>query len=89
VLWSDSACPTTGQTRLFKHRSNCRVQPVNAGSVQLEIEKKKSVTKEKLDGEMDNFLTNLPFTTLGALVETHVDSKTGIPKCSLYQPERS
>ncbi|PLW31069.1 hypothetical protein PCANC_25820 [Puccinia coronata f. sp. avenae] len=32
VLWSDSACPTTGQTRLFKHRSNCRVRPVNAGS---------------------------------------------------------
>jgi hypothetical protein len=22
----------TGQTRLFEHRSNCRVQPVNAGS---------------------------------------------------------
>ncbi|PLW54909.1 hypothetical protein PCANC_05933 [Puccinia coronata f. sp. avenae] len=33
VLWSDSACPTTGRTRLFEHRSNCRVQPVNAGSV--------------------------------------------------------
>ncbi|PLW09719.1 hypothetical protein PCANC_26711 [Puccinia coronata f. sp. avenae] len=32
VLRSDSACPTTGQTRLFEHRSNCRVQPVNAGS---------------------------------------------------------
>ncbi|PLW36926.1 hypothetical protein PCANC_21224 [Puccinia coronata f. sp. avenae] len=32
VLWSDSACPTTGRTRLFKHRSNCRVRPVNAGS---------------------------------------------------------
>ncbi|PLW13830.1 hypothetical protein PCASD_23878 [Puccinia coronata f. sp. avenae] len=27
VLRSDSACPTTGQTRLFEHRSNCRVQP--------------------------------------------------------------
>ncbi|PLW41910.1 hypothetical protein PCASD_12819 [Puccinia coronata f. sp. avenae] len=26
------ACPTTGRTRLFKHRSNCRVRPVNAGS---------------------------------------------------------
>ncbi|PLW29075.1 hypothetical protein PCANC_24292, partial [Puccinia coronata f. sp. avenae] len=25
VLRSDSACPTTGRTRLFKHRSNCRV----------------------------------------------------------------
>ncbi|PLW38427.1 hypothetical protein PCASD_10371 [Puccinia coronata f. sp. avenae] len=25
VLWLDSACPTTGQTRLFEHRSNCRV----------------------------------------------------------------
>ncbi|PLW56671.1 hypothetical protein PCANC_05141 [Puccinia coronata f. sp. avenae] len=25
VLRSDSACPTTGQTRLFEHRSNCRV----------------------------------------------------------------
>ncbi|PLW56422.1 hypothetical protein PCANC_03450 [Puccinia coronata f. sp. avenae] len=25
VLWSDSACLTTGQTRLFEHRSNCRV----------------------------------------------------------------
>ncbi|PLW41580.1 hypothetical protein PCANC_17447 [Puccinia coronata f. sp. avenae] len=25
VLWSDSACPTTGRTRLFEHRSNCRV----------------------------------------------------------------
>ncbi|PLW47575.1 hypothetical protein PCASD_08179 [Puccinia coronata f. sp. avenae] len=33
VLWSDSACPTTGRTRLFEHRSNCRVRPVNAGSV--------------------------------------------------------
>ncbi|PLW30734.1 hypothetical protein PCASD_18430 [Puccinia coronata f. sp. avenae] len=32
VLRSDSACPTTGRTRLFKHRSNCRVRPVNAGS---------------------------------------------------------
>ncbi|PLW40166.1 hypothetical protein PCANC_18257 [Puccinia coronata f. sp. avenae] len=32
VLRSDSACPTTGQTRLFEHRSNCRVRPVNAGS---------------------------------------------------------
>ncbi|PLW47834.1 hypothetical protein PCANC_07888 [Puccinia coronata f. sp. avenae] len=32
VLWSDSACPTTGQTRLFEHCSNCCVQPVNAGS---------------------------------------------------------
>ncbi|PLW25813.1 hypothetical protein PCASD_26483 [Puccinia coronata f. sp. avenae] len=25
VLRSDSACPTTGQTQLFEHRSNCRV----------------------------------------------------------------
>ncbi|PLW28060.1 hypothetical protein PCANC_26464 [Puccinia coronata f. sp. avenae] len=25
VLWSDSACPTTGGTRLFEHRSNFRV----------------------------------------------------------------
>ncbi|PLW11902.1 hypothetical protein PCANC_15633 [Puccinia coronata f. sp. avenae] len=25
-------CSSTGQTRLFKHRLNCRVQPVNAGS---------------------------------------------------------
>ncbi|PLW17454.1 hypothetical protein PCANC_14814 [Puccinia coronata f. sp. avenae] len=33
VLRSDSACLTTGQTRLFKHRSNCRVRPVIAGSV--------------------------------------------------------
>ncbi|PLW14976.1 hypothetical protein PCASD_18272 [Puccinia coronata f. sp. avenae] len=33
VLRSDSACPTTGRTRLFEHRSNCRVRPVNAGSV--------------------------------------------------------
>ncbi|PLW05375.1 hypothetical protein PCANC_27662 [Puccinia coronata f. sp. avenae] len=31
VLRSDSACPTTGRTRLFEHRSNCRVRPVNAG----------------------------------------------------------
>ncbi|PLW46351.1 hypothetical protein PCASD_05446 [Puccinia coronata f. sp. avenae] len=31
-LRSDSARPTTGRTRLFKHRSNCRVRPVNAGS---------------------------------------------------------
>ncbi|PLW45686.1 hypothetical protein PCASD_07092 [Puccinia coronata f. sp. avenae] len=35
VLWSDSACPTTGRTRLFEHRSNCRVRPVNAGSCQI------------------------------------------------------
>ncbi|PLW04388.1 hypothetical protein PCASD_26864 [Puccinia coronata f. sp. avenae] len=33
MLRSDSACPTTGRTRLFEHRSNCRVRPVNAGSV--------------------------------------------------------
>ncbi|PLW18620.1 hypothetical protein PCASD_23484 [Puccinia coronata f. sp. avenae] len=33
LLWSDSACPTTSRTQLFKHRSNYRVQPVNAGSV--------------------------------------------------------
>ncbi|PLW08127.1 hypothetical protein PCANC_05209 [Puccinia coronata f. sp. avenae] len=33
VLRSDSACPTISQTRLFEHRSNCRVRPVNAGSV--------------------------------------------------------
>ncbi|PLW22834.1 hypothetical protein PCASD_14573 [Puccinia coronata f. sp. avenae] len=33
VLRSDSACPTTGRTRLFDHRSNCCVRPVNAGSV--------------------------------------------------------
>ncbi|PLW12187.1 hypothetical protein PCANC_20745 [Puccinia coronata f. sp. avenae] len=32
VLRSDSACPTTGQTRLFEHHLNCRVRPVNAGS---------------------------------------------------------
>ncbi|PLW18143.1 hypothetical protein PCASD_19083 [Puccinia coronata f. sp. avenae] len=32
VLRSDSACPTTGRTQLFEHRSNCRVRPVNAGS---------------------------------------------------------
>ncbi|PLW19373.1 hypothetical protein PCASD_16965 [Puccinia coronata f. sp. avenae] len=32
VLRSDSACPTTGRTRLFEPRSNCRVRPVNAGS---------------------------------------------------------
>ncbi|PLW16054.1 hypothetical protein PCANC_15359 [Puccinia coronata f. sp. avenae] len=32
VLWLDSACLTTSQTRLFEHRSNCCVQPVNAGS---------------------------------------------------------
>ncbi|PLW29091.1 hypothetical protein PCASD_19744, partial [Puccinia coronata f. sp. avenae] len=32
VLRSDSACPTTSQTRLFEHRSNCCVRPVNAGS---------------------------------------------------------
>ncbi|PLW15051.1 hypothetical protein PCANC_13054 [Puccinia coronata f. sp. avenae] len=32
VLRSDSACPTTGRTRLFEHRSNCRVRPVNASS---------------------------------------------------------
>ncbi|PLW27196.1 hypothetical protein PCASD_25522, partial [Puccinia coronata f. sp. avenae] len=32
VLRSDSACPTTGRTRLFEHRLNCRVRPVNAGS---------------------------------------------------------
>ncbi|PLW07691.1 hypothetical protein PCANC_26897 [Puccinia coronata f. sp. avenae] len=25
VLWSESACPTTGQTGLFEHRLNCRV----------------------------------------------------------------
>ncbi|PLW08817.1 hypothetical protein PCANC_25972 [Puccinia coronata f. sp. avenae] len=25
VLWLDSACPTTGRTRLFEHRLNCRV----------------------------------------------------------------
>ncbi|PLW44901.1 hypothetical protein PCASD_09118 [Puccinia coronata f. sp. avenae] len=31
-LRSDSVRPTTGQTRLFKHRSSSRVQPVNAGS---------------------------------------------------------
>ncbi|PLW11286.1 hypothetical protein PCANC_23068 [Puccinia coronata f. sp. avenae] len=35
VLRSDSACPTTGRTRLFEHRSNCRVRPVNAGSAYL------------------------------------------------------
>ncbi|PLW17651.1 hypothetical protein PCASD_15715 [Puccinia coronata f. sp. avenae] len=34
-LWSDSARPTTGQTRLFEHRLNCRVRPVNAGSAGL------------------------------------------------------
>ncbi|PLW04617.1 hypothetical protein PCANC_28632, partial [Puccinia coronata f. sp. avenae] len=32
LLRSDSARPTTGRTRLFEHRSNCRVRPVNAGS---------------------------------------------------------
>ncbi|PLW30391.1 hypothetical protein PCASD_21276 [Puccinia coronata f. sp. avenae] len=32
LLRSDSARPTTGRTRLFKHRSNCRVRLVNAGS---------------------------------------------------------
>ncbi|PLW26793.1 hypothetical protein PCASD_25768 [Puccinia coronata f. sp. avenae] len=32
LLQSDSARPTTGRTRLFEHRSNCRVRPVNAGS---------------------------------------------------------
>jgi hypothetical protein len=37
VLWSDSACPTTGQTRLFEHRSNCCVRPVNAGSATCQV----------------------------------------------------
>ncbi|PLW28857.1 hypothetical protein PCASD_20063 [Puccinia coronata f. sp. avenae] len=37
MLRSDSACPTTGRTRLFEHRSNCRVRPVNAGSVPVAI----------------------------------------------------
>ncbi|PLW44134.1 hypothetical protein PCASD_09578 [Puccinia coronata f. sp. avenae] len=32
-LRSDSVRPTTGQTRLFEHRSSSRVRPVNAGSV--------------------------------------------------------
>ncbi|PLW58300.1 hypothetical protein PCANC_00804 [Puccinia coronata f. sp. avenae] len=32
VLRSDSACPTTGRTRLFEHRSSSRVRPVNASS---------------------------------------------------------
>jgi hypothetical protein len=32
LLWSDSARPTTSWTRLFEHRSNCCVWPVNAGS---------------------------------------------------------
>ncbi|PLW05099.1 hypothetical protein PCASD_24681 [Puccinia coronata f. sp. avenae] len=32
VLWSDSACPTTGRTRLLEHRLNCCVQLVNSGS---------------------------------------------------------
>jgi hypothetical protein len=32
LLWSDSARPTTGQTRLFEHRLNCCVRLVNAGS---------------------------------------------------------
>ncbi|PLW21188.1 hypothetical protein PCANC_05443 [Puccinia coronata f. sp. avenae] len=35
VLRLDSACPTTGQTRLFEHRLNCRVRPVNAGSAHM------------------------------------------------------
>ncbi|PLW36666.1 hypothetical protein PCASD_14144 [Puccinia coronata f. sp. avenae] len=34
-LRSDSVRPTTGQTRLFEHRSSSRVRPVNAGSVYL------------------------------------------------------
>ncbi|PLW27097.1 hypothetical protein PCANC_26339 [Puccinia coronata f. sp. avenae] len=33
LLWADTARPTTGRTRLFEHRSNSRVRPVNAGSV--------------------------------------------------------
>ncbi|PLW32183.1 hypothetical protein PCASD_21679 [Puccinia coronata f. sp. avenae] len=41
VLRSDSACPTTGRTRLFEHRSNCRVRPVNAGSANPNSETKK------------------------------------------------
>jgi hypothetical protein len=32
LLRLDSARPTTSQTRLFEHRLNCRVRPVNAGS---------------------------------------------------------
>ncbi|PLW48686.1 hypothetical protein PCANC_15470 [Puccinia coronata f. sp. avenae] len=34
-LRSDSVRPNTGQTRLFEHRSSSRVQPVNAGSVDI------------------------------------------------------
>ncbi|PLW35339.1 hypothetical protein PCANC_19854 [Puccinia coronata f. sp. avenae] len=34
-LWSDSARPTTGQTRQFERCSNSRVRPVNAGSASL------------------------------------------------------
>jgi hypothetical protein len=37
LLRSDSARPTTSRTRLFEHRSNCRVRPVNAGSVQVSL----------------------------------------------------
>ncbi|PLW21090.1 hypothetical protein PCASD_21748 [Puccinia coronata f. sp. avenae] len=36
VLRSDRHCPTTSRTRLFEHRSNCRVRPVNAGSAKIQ-----------------------------------------------------
>ncbi|PLW13034.1 hypothetical protein PCASD_19972 [Puccinia coronata f. sp. avenae] len=47
VLRSDSACPITGRTRLFEHRSNCRVRPVNAGSADEEDE----ATREAQEAE--------------------------------------
>ncbi|PLW04741.1 hypothetical protein PCASD_26318, partial [Puccinia coronata f. sp. avenae] len=45
-LRSDSVRPTTGRTRLFKHRSSSRVRPVNAGSA--EAKKPDKLAKEKL-----------------------------------------
>ncbi|PLW09860.1 hypothetical protein PCASD_22617 [Puccinia coronata f. sp. avenae] len=35
VLRSDSACPTTGRTRLFEHRLNCRVRPLECNTIPL------------------------------------------------------
>ncbi|PLW16943.1 hypothetical protein PCANC_13932 [Puccinia coronata f. sp. avenae] len=53
VLRSDSACLTTGQTRLFGHRLNCRVRPVNAGSAICFISRQLKESEKKYGASQD------------------------------------
>ncbi|PLW06294.1 hypothetical protein PCANC_27650, partial [Puccinia coronata f. sp. avenae] len=83
LLRSDSARPTTGRTRLFEHRSNCRVQPVNAGSE----ENQKSLQKLIPNSEIESYVKGWnPWDVKQSLFPPQARrEREGKPKSSAYR----